>query len=346
MKWYARNLEQALKGKPESLPPLVLIYGDDSGQVRSLANSLCAAVVPDPNDPFAADRLTLEDLAHSPGRLLDSAATISFGGGVRLVRVDGFTPGLAKNDPGYSGLQEGVEMLLANPPSNAVVVVPAPGLDAKAALATKVEKHTTAAAVRCFVDTSRDVSTRLRERFQNAGRPLTADALAFLAENLGNDRGVTESEAEKLELYTHGKTQVTLEDCLAVVAAAPSVNIFKLCDAVGGRDTAQADRLLQSLLEEGEDLYGALIMVTRHLRRLMQVHEAMAEGSSAASAMAKLRPPVVPMAQKDFQAQLARYNYPRLQQMYTRAYKTLRDSRRSGLDGSLAMARGIMALGV
>ena len=336
------DLERLLKaGNGAALPSLILLYGDDSGVVRQLTKGISTLVCPT-GDPFQSDRLDNSDLQENAGRLLEAATTISFGGGRRLVVVDGVMGNSDKNQ--LDKVKEAVALLLEDLPAEAVVVLPVPGLDAKHGLATLVNRHKQAAAVRCFVDNTRDLRRVITEQVAEAQQKIAPEALQFLLDNLGNDRGVTASELDKLMLYTQGQSVITLDDCLAVVAAAPSVNVFKLCDAIGSRDINSADRYLESLRQEGSEMNMVLAMVMRHLRRLRQCHQLMAAGSSADQAMSALRPPIAPFARTEFGAQLRAYPAARLNQISTRLYELQRDSRQSGVDSELILRRGILGL--
>ena len=114
MKISGRNADSFARD-PDPNVCAVLVYGPDSGLVGERAATLARASGVDPEDPFAATALRGEDLAGSPGRLLDEAAAIPWGGGIRVVRVRGASDALA---PALSALLE-------RPPEGAFVVIEA-----------------------------------------------------------------------------------------------------------------------------------------------------------------------------------------------------------------------------
>ena len=341
MKWkYPRDVETLVKGPATAFPPLALFYGDDSGQIRTLALKMATAVAPDINDPFATDRLTPDDLA-TPGRLRDSAGTVPFGGGLRLVRLEGVMGDLDRGT--QNAVLEAVTVYLDDAPPGAVVVVQAPGMDKDAALVKLVEKHPKAHALRLYVDNARGLESALLEVCRREGKTLHPDALTFLKENLGNDRGVTDSEMTKICLYAGDAKEITFDHALAALSAAPSVNVFKLCDAIGLRDARTADRLLHELAEEGADPLPIAAAVLRHLRRLADIKAHMARGLTPDEAMSQLRPPV--LVGKDELARQARtYPEARLKQASERLFRFQVDTRQNGLPAELVLHRIVLGL--
>lgn len=341
MKWQPRQLEQAVKAA-QPLPPLILIYGDDGGHVARLKKQVVVAVLSDPDDPFASDTISAEDLIEEPGKLLEAATTIGFGAGTRLVRLDN-----ADGDGGakpLNALTSAVEYCLEEPLQDVVVLIGVPRLDKGHKLVKAVEKHKTAAVVRCFSDNARDLTTLVDQTIKAAGKTIRPEARTFLTDNLGNDRAVSEQELTKLLLYAGDKSEVTLEDCLAIVASAPSVNVFKLCDAIGNRDRKQVDQLLTALNEEGEDLARASALVLRHLRRLQACRELMAAGQSVDAAMGALKPPVL-FDKPAFARQAQNYPDARLKTLAEKFYQLQEDARSGLIDGNLAAGRMLLSLG-
>ena len=341
MKWYPNQLEQACKRG--DIPFLLLIYGEDTGRVRTLGQQALDAYGVDGDDPFASDRLSVEDLLQEPGRLLDVAGTVSFGGGKRLIRVHGLTGDLRKDE--LEKVKVALEFCLAESLQDVLILCPAPTVEATSGLVKLVEKDPRAAAVRCFHDSTRDMGAVINGYFRERGKSIAPDAAHWLLENLGNDRAVTLSELDKVDLYTGEQSTVTIDDVLAVVAGAPSVGVFRLCDALGNRDKPLADKLLQALIAEGEDETFITSMVYRHFDRLRQCKEHMEAGSSVQDAMKALRPPVN-FGKDVFAQQVQRQPLKRLQNLHAHIFSLQHESRQGNVPPSLATVRKLLALGV
>lgn len=340
----AQDLAKTLKVADDKLPPVVLVFGDDNGQVRELTKQALGRLCEDINDPFAITRLDVSELIQEPSALYDSASTVSLMGGARLVWVEGVGGHLDKT--AKDTLAKAVETYLQDPPAAAMVVIGAYDLPKDHRLVKVVDKHKQAAAVRCFQEQARDMQARLGEFCSQEQKTLDAEARRFLLDSLGNDRAVTESELTKLALYTKGQENITLEDCLQSVAAAPSINVFKLCDAVGLRRTVEADGYLQALRHEGEDLNGITMMVFRHLSRLRDWQRLCDSGLSGEEACGKIRPPVPPFGRRAFIAQAQSYPKPRLANLTEKSRDVLLQARQNYQSADLILSRAILAYAV
>src|SRR5258708_3820679 len=71
----------AFVARPDPARPVVLVFGPDAGLVRERAEALIHSAVDDPRDPFALARLSGDELAAEPSRLVEEANTIPLFGG-------------------------------------------------------------------------------------------------------------------------------------------------------------------------------------------------------------------------------------------------------------------------
>ena len=335
MKWQPRQLEN----HTGAWPALILVYGEDSGKCKHLARHAALQINPHLDDPFAVDRLRAEDLLDDPTKLVDSAGMMSFGVDTRLVFVEGVNSTLPAAQ--LTKITDAVKMALDNPHYGSVIVMAAAGVDNKHALAKYVEKHDAAAAIRCFLSSASDLQAEIRHFFEQHGKKLAPDVLPFLLENLGNDREVTQRELEVLLAYMGDETTITLVDCMETISSAPSMNVFKLCDAIGMRDRKTVDRYLTMLQEEGQDLTMVLSLVLRHLRRLMQAQALMTQGKTPDAAMSALKPPVF-FGKREFGQQLHRYPAARLKNLAERAYQLQLESRQGIVSSDFVIRRALL----
>ena len=339
MKWNIGQFERELGGNGRNLPPFVLIYGEDGGKTNTLAKKCALSVCPHLDDPFAVDRLRAEDILDDATRLVDSANTISMSANRRLVYIEGVSSSLGANQ--LSKIAESVENALGALNDGCVIVMALGGVDNKNAIVKMVEKHPQATALRCFVSSSRDLTTEITSYFSKLGKRVEPSAMAFLQDNLGNDGEITQRELEVLSLYVGHADVVTVEDCLETISSAPSLNVFKLCDALGSRDRAKVDTYLRMLEEEGQDASMISAVVLRHLKRLMQAQAAMASGMSADSAMKSLKPAVF-YGQREFEQQMRTYPKARLEKMAEKFYEMTLESRQGVLPADLVINRALM----
>src|SRR6185503_17964226 len=141
-------------------------------------------------------------LLADPARLFDEAAAISMMGGRRVIRVRG-----AGNE-----LADLLESFLEKHAGDALVVLEAGDLNKSSALRKLFEADKKAAAIACYADSARDLADVVRDELRGLDFTLGPGAVEEAVSRLGNDRGVTRRELEKLALYSHGQKQIGAED--------------------------------------------------------------------------------------------------------------------------------------
>jgi DNA polymerase-3 subunit delta len=294
----------------ESFSKLNLIYGDDSGLVKSLANQLTQRL--SSGDELAIERVSAVALADNPSVLYDTAFAVSMFASVKVIIIDDYIDLGQKARKVNENLAELLDM--QDQLDQTYIIIPAIGLDATASLVKKYEKDSGSISVRCFVDSNFDLKKVITEFFEEKNKKLDSKALMYLQSSLGNDRMITMQELDKLDLYTLNKSDVSMQDCLDCIVSADSVNLFKFCDAVGLKDKNSAQKFLFLLVEEGNDYAMILSAVVRHLKRLLIVKSnAEKSGSTVMSEMSKLRPPVF-FGKEEFAKQVDNFTMQELEQ--------------------------------
>ena len=286
----------------------VLIYGPDEGLVRERARKIGLSVVADLNDPFNAIELTDADLKAEPGRLADEAAALSFMGGERLIRVrtsgDGAHAAAAILLAGLDGGGLRIE---------SVVVIEAGDLAKSSKLRKAFEASKTARALPCYSDGALDIRGMAQNMARKAGLRIDPEALDLIAASLGEDRGVSRAELEKLMLYAgpEGAAERTgLIDRAAVQASiVDSLGdaAHEVAAAAANGDMPALSVRLQRCRVAGASPIALLRAGVREFDRLRQARAAMSAGASVEDAMKKLRPPVFFMEQRPFEARLRRW---------------------------------------
>jgi DNA polymerase-3 subunit delta len=117
----------------------------------------------------------------------------------------------------------------------------------------------------------------VKKQFEANGKSMSAAALGrflMLTGYLERDSEKTlddiANETEKLVEYCKGKKTIRKEDIEALISRGPDKNIFRLVDAVGGRDIGTAVKLLADLKQSGEPPIRVLAMLARQFRLLIQ----------------------------------------------------------------------------
>jgi len=307
-----KAIEAFVKNRDRSIHA-VLIYGPDSGLVRERAEQLARSVVDDLKDPFNAIELADADLKAEPGQLADEAAALSFAGGERVVRLRTHGEASAKS---IKLLIDGLDGGHLKP--NALTIIEAGDLNARSGLRKMVEKSKTAASLPCYADGAGDVRA-LAVRLAGAEElRFDDDALDLAVSILGEDRGISRSELEKLVLFKgplqngstalrSGSGTITLEDVQASLVDGVGDAMDEVAAAAADGASARLAKALYKSASAGASPIGLLRALQRSFSRLRAAKGHVEAGDTPAGAMKKLRPPVFFMEQRPFEARLRRW---------------------------------------
>lgn len=260
---------------------LFLIYGPDAGLVSERASALARANVDDAGDAFQLVRMSGDDIASDPLKLVDEANTIGLFGGRRAIRVS----------PTSKLLLAAVEPLIATPSRDAIVIVEAGDLQRNNPLRTACERARTALAVPCYGDAARDLGGIIDEMVRNASKSIDRTARDHLAGLLGGDRQTSRREIEKLLLYIGTETTIRVDHIDAVVGDTAQREQAMLIDALFAGKLPTLDLAQAKLAAEGLDPGVMLGAVLRHTLVLLKARQGMDAGRSARDMVATMRLP-------------------------------------------------------
>jgi DNA polymerase-3 subunit delta len=192
------------------------------------------------------------------------------------------------------------------------LIVEAGDIGSKAELVKVFEAAEGAGVFACYRDAESQLGPLIAAHLREGGYGIARDALAWLAERLGGDRGVTRSELDKLMLYVgEPKRQVTLADAMACIGDRAAFALDDLIAAAAEGDAADLDRQYARSFAEVEAIQ-LLRSAARHFQRLHQVVARMAAGDSFEVAASALRPPVFWNQRERMQRQARRWTAARI----------------------------------
>jgi len=135
---------------------------------------------------------------------------------------------------------------------------------------------------------------------------LPADALDELVEHVGQDLRRLIGELDKLAAFSReGRRELTPDDVAAVVGRGLGRPLYRLSDAISGREAARALELIDEMLEEGEQgpyLVGVLYRAVRQIRGIRALQAKRLRHDEIAS---RLR--ILPFKMADLSAAAARW---------------------------------------
>jgi DNA polymerase-3 subunit delta len=271
--------------KPDPAARILLIYGPDRGLVSERAKRFAISTGLPLDDPFTAIRIDAAGLADDPGRLIDEVRTVPMFADRRLVWVTG-----AGADKPFADV---IASIVAEPPTDAVLLIEAGELRKNAALRSVVESAKAAMALPCYADDARSLDALIQAQIAEAGLAISTEAREALKAALGGDRMASRAEIEKLVLYCKGKERIELEDVRQATGDAAGLSLDDVVDAVLAGRMADFDVAFSRLIAAGTAPFLLLNAAMRQFQALQAMRDVMdRERKQAAAVVAAAKPPV------------------------------------------------------
>lgn len=297
-----------------------LIYGADRGQVRQHSATIAAKIVPDAQDVFNRTELSAETILEDPARLMDELGAMSLMGGRRLIVIPDAPEKLAAIIAScLEALHEGNYL-----------IVTAEEQGPRSPLRALFESDARLAALPCYKDEGQSLSQLIQETLRKNSINANRDIIAYLCDNLGGDRHIILNELEKLALYAHGSTSLTLEEVRAVIQGSSEQTLDDVCQAVASGQVERLCLLWDRMAAEGIAEVMALRSVSRYFSRLAEAQSSIASGMSAAQAMKALRPAIFYKQEASFRNHLERWRPALLTAAQKRLVEAERDAKLGG----------------
>jgi DNA polymerase-3 subunit delta len=326
----------AFLNKPDPAVQVILVYGPDAGLVRERANHLAKWAVRDPNDPFCSVTLPSSAFAGNPARLHDEMASVAFGGGRRLVRV--------QNTEENFGLT--LAALLSDMPAgDNLLLIEAGDLEKKSKIRKLCEDEpSVACALPCYVE---DLAARQRtitEILTSENIRAPREVVATLAEIMPPDCIAMRSELEKFALYIGKNNTATINDVHASVQDAGAAELDALVFAVGAGETKRVVQLIDHLYAEQTSPVALLRAAQRHFVRLQWARAEMDKGVAATDAVKRLQPPVFWKFESAMTSQLRRWSRGKTEQALRRLFDAESALKRTGTPDTALCAQTLLGL--
>jgi DNA polymerase-3 subunit delta len=298
-----RQVDAFLK-KPDPKIRGVVIHGNDEGLIAERAAQLAKTVCEDLKDPFRVVDIAGDALKADPARLADEFGAMSLMGGRRVIRVR----------PAGEESANALENLVAATAGDALIILEGGNLTPRSSLRTLAETEACLAALPCYADTEADLERLVEGAARAEGLAVEEDALAWIVERLGGDRGQSRSEIDKLLLYKTGDESktISLADAAAVMGDTSAMDIDDVVGATFDGDLVTLDRALDRVFAEGGNAVQLVRALQRHADQL-HIVSGHAKGGNMEAAMYTARglPRGGPVRRR-FEGHLRRWPLPRL----------------------------------
>ena len=255
---------------------LVLLHGEDEGQIRDRTQTLTKLIAGSLSDPFLVAELGREGWNQIPAEM----SALSMIGGRRVVIARDATDAILPF----------VSTALAGP-GGALLIVEAPGLS-KGKLRTYAESSAQAAVLASYAEEGAALQTTIAAMLAERDMRAEPDAIALLCHTLAADRAVLRGEIEKLALFTEPGRPLdveTIQSCVGDTAAGTGDEAIL---AMVAGDLIRGDAALEAAFADGLSGVALLRMALAHLQKLHVAKLHIQEGAAPSEAVRAIRPPI------------------------------------------------------
>lgn len=116
-----------------------------------------------------------------------------------------------------------------------------------------------------------EVPSWVANRVHKLGKEVNPEACRLLHAYVGNSLRSLQNEIDKLFIFVGEKKQIAPEDVTTVVGATKGYTIFELQNAIGRKDTKEAVKILEKMLEGGQSPQMIIVMLTRFFNQLWKM---------------------------------------------------------------------------
>ena len=257
-----------------------LFYGSDLGAIQDNAKQVIAACQKkDPN--LEINVLTADLLKENPMRLKEEAASESLFASKRILWL--------KNPP--DNLLNELDDYLTNATTDTpILIITSDTFNTKSKTVNLVGESPVAVALGSYLQEGADLRQTIQSVLSNGGYTIMPDAMAFLSESLGADKGATLSELSKLMLYKGEEKQITLDDAQACFAGSAPASTDELLMAALSGDAKTTQKKMTLLVQEGTTSIAIIRAFLMKINQLLRVQGWIAQGMGVDEAIKKTPP--------------------------------------------------------
>ena len=301
-----------LLSKPDPTYQAYLLYGHDHGLVRERAKKIALHFTEKLDDPFAVSHLSSQDVAADKALLPDSLNALPAFGGLRLVMLSGIG----------TEMTEAVKIGIGSLHDKARLVIQAQDINTRHALAKFCDQHPSCASIGCYQDDDSSLSHLAQDIFNRDQIQISKQALSLLISRLGNDRGTSRQEIEKLALFVGSGGKLTEKDIDNVIGDSGAIVQDLITIAILNGNVQQFERLFSRSQQDGQQPISLLRQMLLLFRNMLSARLNMETGQTSTAALASFRPPLHFKIKPVIKLQLSKWTSEHLAEIINRLIAT------------------------
>jgi DNA polymerase-3 subunit delta len=263
--------EQLANHLTKNLAPLYLLGGEEPLIIQELGDQIRASAR---TQGFTERELYHVDAQFDWGQLLAAANSMSLFAERKIIELRLSSSKIG--DKGSKALQE----YCKSPAADNLLLIVANKLESDAQRSKWFKAiEACGQVVQVWPINTSQLPGWIQQRLQRTGLTADSDAIELLAARIEGNLLAAAQEIEKLKLLAPNN-HINLELMASVVADSARYNVFGLSDKALHGDARAAVKTLQGLRTEGTDAIAILWAVTRDIRALLQIAEAMQQGKA------------------------------------------------------------------
>jgi DNA polymerase III subunit delta len=260
-------------------PRFVMLSGPDSGVLRRMAMMIGERHLK-ANPSLETKRFSEDDVRADPGGVEEAIASPSLFGGAAIAQVR------VSNERDAGALAALLERVDKGGPSpEGILILTVGELSATSKSRKLFEASQHAWALQFYESTRDELANVARQEANLAGATLEPDALGMILDTVAQDSDSIAAEVSKLAIYAGEAGVIDVAAVRDVGSGGREAGIDDAIDAAFGGHTALMATRLEQAIESGVAVVPIVNAVGRHIRMLMQIQAAMANGAAVGEAV-------------------------------------------------------------
>jgi DNA polymerase III subunit delta len=263
--------EQLGAALTKQLAPIYLVSGDEPLVIQEICDQIRAAAR---KQGFSERELYHCDASFDWGQVLTAANSLSLFAEQKIIELR-----LPSGKPGDKGGKVLQEYAQSPAPDNLLLVITEKldGSTQKSKWFKAIEDA--GVHIQVWPVTVAQLPRWIGQRLQQAGLSADGNAIDLLVSRIEGNLLAAAQEIEKLKLLA-SNNHISYELMASVVADSARYDVFGLTDKAMHGDARAAVKTLQGLKTEGTDAINVLWAVTREIRAMVQISQAVAQGKN------------------------------------------------------------------